>query len=345
MKRGFLMGKFYPPHKGHHFLIDEAAKHCDELIVLVQAASHESFPLELRHQDIAEQHPGVVVRSDVVDLPVDFDDPKIWDLQIQAVRRMVPENIDVVFAAENYGPELARRLGAAYHEVDPLRTTFPVSGTLVRQDPFASFDMLSPLVRAFFVKRVVVVGAESTGTTTLTKALAKHYQTVWVPEYGREYSTTKPEAKILSNWKSEEFIVIAARQQEMEDQAAQIANKVLISDTDALTTALFEEMFLGTISSTVLHMARSRVPDLYVLTSEIEVPFEDDGTRCFESQRAQMNQRFREELDKGPAPWIEVQGTPEERLDQVIQKVDKMILQKFFFAKPFTEPTKLVKTT
>ncbi len=83
--------------------------------------------------------------------------------------------------------------------VDPARERHPVSGTLAREDPVAAWPWLSPAVRAHLARRVVVVGAESTGTTTLTRALTAHYAarggvwaaTRWVPEYGRTYCEEK----------------------------------------------------------------------------------------------------------------------------------------------------------
>src|SRR5690606_16308182 len=111
-----------------------------------------------------------------------------------------------VFTSEVYGVELGRRFGAAAIDVDRERLRYPVSATAVRRDPVACWELLSAPVRAALARRVVVLGAESTGTTTLARALADHYRTTWVPEYGREYSERKLAALGPgAHWQSVEF--------------------------------------------------------------------------------------------------------------------------------------------
>ena len=105
----------------------------------------------------------------------------------------------------------------------------------VRNDPHANWEFIEPAVRGWFAKRVCILGAESTGTTTLAKALAEALQTVWVEEYGREYSEVKL-AKNDPEWRTEEFTMIAEEQTHREDKAARRANRVLICDTNAFAT-------------------------------------------------------------------------------------------------------------
>src|SRR5215510_999704 len=111
------------------------------------------------------------------------------------------------------------------------------------------------------IKRVVIIGSESSGTTTLARALAEHYRTVWVPEYGRTYS----EGRVHSSepWRSDEFIHIAMEQVRMEDALATLANRVLVCDTDAFATSIWHERYMGTPSEEVKAIATSRKYDLY----------------------------------------------------------------------------------
>ena len=92
-------------------------------------------------------------------------------------------------------------------------------------------------MNATAVKRVVIIGSESNGTTTLARALAAHYRTVWVPEYGRTYSEGRQH--VAQPWRSDEFVHIATEQIRMEDAIARLANKVLICDTDAFATSIW----------------------------------------------------------------------------------------------------------
>jgi hypothetical protein len=109
------------------------------------------------------------------------------------------DRVDAVFSSEAYGVELAARFHAQPVTVDLGREKVPVSGTAIRADPAGHWGMLGPGVRGWLARRVVVVGAESSGTTTMARALARHYRlrggvwaaTRWVPEYGRELTERK----------------------------------------------------------------------------------------------------------------------------------------------------------
>src|SRR5262249_22709830 len=136
---------------------------------------------------------------------------------------------DAVFTSEDYGDPYARAMGSVHVLVDRARAAVPCSGTAIRHDPFAHLGYPGPPGRAWFAKRVCVLGAESTGTTTLAAALAEHYRTVWVPEYGREYSAEKF-ARGETTWTTDEFVRIAAEQTRREERAARVADRVLIGD-------------------------------------------------------------------------------------------------------------------
>ena len=130
------------------------------------------------------------------------------------------------------------------------------------------------------IKRVAIVGAESTGKTTLAQQLAEHFGTVWVPEYGREYTEVSVgrEAFFDYKWRNDEFVLIAQKQIELEDQLAKTANRVLICDTDVLATCIWQERYMGAWSPEVEKIAKQRTHDLYLLT-DCDIPFAQDGLR------------------------------------------------------------------
>ncbi|WP_285577096.1 recombinase family protein [Actinoallomurus iriomotensis] len=166
MSHGLVIGKFYPPHAGHHHLIDTAAARCDRLTVVVAASPVETIPIALRAAWLRERHPQphVEIVAAVDDNEVDYDSDEVWAAHVAVFRAAAADPVDTVFSSEEYGPELARRLDAVHVPVDPARTRHPVSGTAVRADPVACWEWLSPAVRAYLARRVVVVGAESSGT-------------------------------------------------------------------------------------------------------------------------------------------------------------------------------------
>ncbi|MEW2138780.1 AAA family ATPase [Streptomyces sp. NPDC005409] len=351
---GLVLGKFYPPHAGHHHLVRTAQDRCERLTVLVCAASVESVPLADRVAWMREAHPGAEVVGAVDDVPVDLHDPDVWEAHMAIFRAAVAGPVDAVFTSEAYGTELARRFGAEEVCVDPARTLFPVSGTAVRADPVACWDYLQPAVRAALTRRVVVLGAESTGTTTLSRALAAHYRrrggvwarTGWVAEYGRLYSEEKLAAARAADpgatwadlsFASAEFPVIARRQDAEEERAARTGSPVLFCDTDSFATGIWHERYTGGRSAEVEQRAARTRRDLYLLTDHADVPFEDDGLRDGPHLRPWMTGRFREELEATGRRFLTVRGDREERLTAAVTAVDALLAEGWHFADPLPE--------
>ncbi|WP_030159470.1 AAA family ATPase [Glycomyces sp. NRRL B-16210] len=347
---GLVLGKFYPPHAGHHHLIRTAEARCRRLTVLVCAATVESIPLERRVAWLREAHPGVRVIGTVDDVHMDLGDEAIWDAHTAIFKAAVPEPVDAVFTAEPYGDELARRFEAVHLGLD--RGAIPVSGTAVRADPVGNWDLLEAPVRAGLARRVVAVGAESTGTTTIAEALAAHYRErggVWaatrcVEEYGRAFSEEKllaAQAKDpAATWgdvrfSTEEFPHIAKRQNELEEAAARAGGPVLFCDTDAFATAIWHERYLGGRNPDLDPIADALHHDLYLLTGHEGVPFEDDGLRDEAHLRPWMTARFEEELARTGRRYLRLEGPQQERLHNAIAAVDALV--SWDFADPLPE--------
>ncbi|MEV4613393.1 AAA family ATPase [Kitasatospora sp. NPDC049258] len=361
---GLVIGKFYPPHAGHHFLIRAAADACELVTVVVMAADRESIPLAARLAWVAEAwagEPRVRVTGVVDNLPVDYESAEVWAAQVALMRAGVAQApaagpVTAVFSSEPYGVELARRFGAAPVVLDRARETFPVSGTAVRADPAGHWPELEPPVRAWFARRVVVLGAESTGTTTLSRDLAAalrarggpHASTGWVPEYGRELTAAKlavarataapgrPAPTVFDlEWDDADFELVCRRQGEAEERAARAGGPVLVCDTDALATTVWQERYRGAVTEPVRTLAAGLSPRaLYLLTSDQGVPFHDDGLRDGEHLRPWMTGRFRETLAAGTTPWLELTGDREERLRLALAAVDRLLAEGVPLADP-----------
>lgn len=318
---GLVVGKFWPLHAGHSHLIDTALERCAHVTVQLLAHPKEDIPIETRAAWIREVHPRAHLVCAVDDTPVDFDDPAIWDLHMRVIKGLLDRPVDAVFTSDEYGAELARRLEACWVQVDPGRREIAISGTAVRADPEAYWSLLHPTVRSFYVRRIVVTGAESTGTTTLAQRLAAHFGCPWVPEYGRVWSETR-QGGVTAPWTTREFVEIAITQNAHEDEAARATpNRWLVCDTDALATTLWHERYMGTQSSEVLAIAERQTPPFARILTGDEIPFVQDGLRDGEHIRNIMQAKFRQALASAQArgvPWIEVRGSIEERLNASI---------------------------
>jgi NadR type nicotinamide-nucleotide adenylyltransferase len=321
MARGLVIGKFYPPHRGHKFLIDSAMGYIDELFVIICQRAGEQPDGELRAQWLREIHPGVRVVL-VNDEGFDPDDSVLWAKLTQQWLGFIP---DMVFTSEDYGDAFAQYLGSKHFSIDKDRRRVPISGTQIRSKPLKHWEYLEPCVRGYYAKRVCIVGAESTGKTTLAEGLAAHYQTVWVREYGREVSERMLALNGNYHWQTSDFVEIANAQCQLEDEAAQRSNRLLVCDTDAFATSIWHLRYVGGRSSQVDSVGEAhRRPDLYLL-SDSRVPFVQDGTRDGESIREWMHETFSNELTIQQRPFIGLCGSYEDRYRQAVAAIDVVL--------------------
>jgi HTH-type transcriptional repressor of NAD biosynthesis genes len=327
VKRGLVIGKFYPPHKGHKFLIDTALKNADVVDVLLCVREDQKISGAMREAWLREMCPAANV-LEVADI-CDDDNSERW---AEYVRTLLGRSPDVVFTSEDYGDRFAGYLGCEHMMVDRARDTVLVSATMIRGNPLQSMEYLEPCVRAHYVKRVCVLGAESTGTTTMARSLAEHFGTAWVPEFGREYAEKKLAAiDALTvptyEWRSEEFEEIARRQIELEDRMAREANGLLFCDTNALATSVWHERYMNYSSEAVDRLASARHYDLYLLTG-CDIPFIQDGTRDGELIREWMTRRLAERLGERGVPWKKLTGDHETRMRAAVSAVAAMLERK-----------------
>jgi len=322
MTLGLVIGKFYPPHRGHKHLIDTARSQCDRLIVVLPHHPSQNIPGELRRDWLQEIHPDCEIHLVPDDLENDSQQWADWTIAY------LGRSPDVVFTSEDYGPDYARCMNCRHVMVDRTREIVPISGTAIRSNPLEHLDYLEPCVRAYFIPRVVLIGAESTGKTTLAQHLANVYQTNWVAEYGREYWEQK--AANWQNqtpiWRSDEFVHIAAEQQRRENLAARTANKILFCDTNAFATGTWHERYVGHRNAVVDAIGQRDVADLYLLL-DVDVPFTQDGWRDGESIRDWMHGRFVEQLSKQRKATKILSGSWPERTEKAGKSVAEFLSQ------------------
>lgn len=171
------------------------------------------------------------------------------------------------------------------------------------------------------VKRVCLLGAESTGKSTLAEVLARRFETVWNPEYGRPYTELgRPPGAPWASW---EFTHIARMHCWYEDFLATLAHRVLFSDTDAFTTAVFHEVYLGTPATGFADLV-DRSYDLLVVCG-LDVPWRHDGIREFEDQRRWMQERYLERARTSGHPWLLVEGPLERRVEIAAGAVGELL--------------------
>ncbi|MFI1940058.1 AAA family ATPase [Streptomyces purpureus] len=301
---GLVPGRFCPPHAGHHHLVRTAEDRCRRLTVLVRAHADDPLPHGDRVEWMREIHPRVQVAGRLDD---------------------IAGPVDAVFGADAgpgaYADALARHLGAQSVCVDPGHTVFPVSAAAVRKDPIACWDYLEPPVRAALARRVVVLGAESSGATTMARALAEHYRrrggvwstTRYVPEY-----RPAPGAGLTS----EDFPLIALRRSEREEAAARTGSPVLFCDGDAFAATIWHERYVGAASAETARIAARGRHHLWLLTDHRDVPLAREDTL-----RAWTTARLRTQLAHTGRRTVLLTGPHEVRMGTAVAAVDALLAE------------------
>jgi NadR type nicotinamide-nucleotide adenylyltransferase len=323
---GFTLGKFLPPHTGHLHLIRESAKQVDHMYVLMCSIEREPIPGHLRYQWLRkifarEAHIQVIhVTDENPQEPIEH--PDFWRIWAGTFERNLPEKPDIFFSSEHYGFDLERELGIKHHLIDLHRQTVSISARYIRQEPFRYWDFIPEVVRPYFVKKVVLTGPESVGKSTLAQQLAQHFQTHWLPEYGREYYE-----QVMPHFDYLGISHIAGGHLMHEEEALLRANKILFLDTDLILTEIWSEIYFQRCPEwirTVNHLPAQRA-DLYLLLKP-DVPWVNDGTRSFGHIREEQFNQIRKELEKRHLPYRVVEGTFEERKQKAIDAVKNSIV-------------------
>lgn len=327
-RRALVVGKFLPPHLGHSALIAHASAVASSVTVMLCDRPGQLPVAGDRASWLQAEHPmaDVVIVPDICPHPSDSPCPPecspAWAARLTELG--LAADVDCVVSSEGYGPLLAAALGVAHEFFDQARLEVAASGTQARAELAASWPHLPPSTRAGLHRRVVVLGAESTGTTTLARDLAAAIDAPLTHEEGRTYSwRLAAEAGSIEQvtWTEHHFWQIVLRQRQAEALAAATApppgeyGPWLVCDTDALATVAWWERYLPDVPVAALSAAaHATLAELYLLTSPDGVPFEDDGMRDGEHLRHRMHERFVELVAASGRPYVVLSGDRDTRV-------------------------------
>lgn len=325
MTVGLVIGKFMPFHMGHKLLLDTALANCSSLHVVVCSLPTEPIPGSSRFKWITDAYPSATVHH--LNDPLMPQEPKdhadfwnIWRTKLLGFNF----KYDLVFSSEDYGFELARQIGIAQQApcehfiVDKARVIIPTSGTKVRANPFDNWDYQTSPAKQFFNKGILITGPESCGKTTMAELLAKHFNTVWCPEFAREYLSD-----LLFDFNNDDLVNIAEGHDRILEAAQVFAERVFFSDTCALETSIYSEHYLGRVDNRVKRMLQKQKSSFgLVIILKPTVPWVKDSLRNLEStsERDRFYQLFLSQIKTWGVPYVEV--TAEDYGDRVSCAID-----------------------
>jgi HTH-type transcriptional regulator, transcriptional repressor of NAD biosynthesis genes len=316
MRRGLVFGKYMPLHRGHQFVIDRAMAECDDVTIVVYDSKPEGryapMPVQKRVGWLEMLYPQAENILWIEDpIQGNSDDP-IY-AQVYADQLAPLGKFDRLFTSEPQYQAFADALGVEHQLVDEARISVPISGTEIRSDLWASRGWIDPRIYASLIQKVVFVGTESAGKSTLARAMASEYETLWVHEFGREL------------WESQDLtgtfadhLKMARRQHAREEAMCRHARDYLFCDTNAWTTLMWSLNSYGYADSRLKELVARTINDYIWVLCDNDFGWVQDGTRELEGDKSAAFQNFQVAfLNAMQIPYARVSGPLEERVEQV----------------------------
>lgn len=332
-RQALVVGKFAPLHLGHGLVIETARAQADRVLVLSYTnPEFEGLDPALRRRWLAE------LFGDLQSVVLDAQQVRLWGLVMphnddagevhrafvaRVCHEVLGVVVDAVFTSEDYGEPFAAaltryysaRLGRPHRvshvSVDPCRVQVAVSATAIRRDPYARRSALDPRVYASLIARVVLLGPESSGKTTLAHALALALRTRCADEYGRQLWVERQ-----GNLDEADLLAIAREQVRREESLLCECRELLVCDTSPLTTAVYSQLLFGRVAPELTQWAERQYALTVYCTADFE--FVQDGTRAGVEFQREQDAFTRNELRRRSIDVLEVGGSVAQRVAQVL---------------------------
>lgn len=332
-KVGFFGGTFNPLHLGHVNNIIEASCICETLYLIL---FHSTKANEIDHKErfmwlkeLTKDMPNIFVYEieDDNESKAKYD----WKKGRDDVLNIIKDPIDIVFCGSDY--KGTNRFESLYPESEVYyfdRKIVNISSTKIRNNPYKYWKFIPDVVRHYYNKKVMVVGTESCGKSTLVRNLAKVYNTTYVEEVGR---TICEEAGGIDNMQPKHYEEIVYRHKNLEIEKLKIANRVLFIDTDALiteyyyrlqfeNTPIYNEKFTDVTSA----IANLNQYNLWLFL-EPDVKWVQDGTRTYGSDEVRIanNNRLKKQLKAMNIKYKVISGSYIERYQKSKKLIDRLL--------------------
>jgi len=306
-------------------MIDFALTKCEFLTILICCSDKEVISAEKRKFWIAETYKQnrnieiqtfLYLESELPNTSVSsLEVSKIWSEQF---KRLFPTH-KILVTSEEYGKHVASCMGIQHIPFDIEKKFIPISASTIRRDIITNWEFLPDSVRPDYALKVVLLGTESTGKTTLTERLATHFCCTQVHEAGRDLI---PDSK---SFEFEDLTLVSSEHAARINEAAIGESPLIIIDTDVHITKSYAEFIFGKKLDVTKTVYDSSKAALYLYLNN-DVPYIQDGTRLDEAERNNLDLSHRSVLKQHNIEIAEIRGNWEQRFRQCVDLISELLI-------------------
>ncbi len=330
---GLYGGSFDPLHTGHISDVIKAASQCNTLYIAISYSKlRDSIPVEIRYRWIKNifrhlDNIKIILLEDTAKSKEEYDTGQYWEKGRDYVLSQIKKPVNVVFCGSDY---LGTNRYETLYKCEVVcfdRNEIPVSSTNIRNNPFKYWEYIPNECKSHFVKRVLIVGSESTGKSTLAINLARIYNTNYLEEIGREVCDYAGSEDLMI---AEDFSEILLRHKLKEEDLIKDSNRILFIDTDAITTKFYSRFLLtdrnkieeiGCLADAISALNKFDI----VFFLEPTVSFVQDGTRNekIEKDRESYSQQLKDLFDRAGINYYCLSGDYLGRLEEAKKIINR----------------------